>query len=100
MGRAWTAEDDARCERSRADGPTAQREPTELDELAFVDVLRGCLGYFVAVLLHRLRLAAPPARSLAREMEAARDSRALAEWIAAPMPDLPVEVEVAAITDG
>ncbi len=102
MARAWTSRDDQRWSYAINAASTALAgvvEPPDPPELRFRDIVAGSIHYFVAAVLHRLCLAAPPARSLSAAIEAARESRALAEWIAAPMADPPVEIEVPAAPD-
>lgn len=103
MARAWTSSDELRwsgainAASTALAGATATPDPPEL---RFRDIVAGSIRYLVAAVLHRLLLAARPPRSLVAEIEAARDSRAVAEWIAAPIEEPPLEVEVPAATDG
>ena len=64
-----------------------------MDRLLLRDVLVGTVVHLVAVLLHRLRIAAPPARSLGTEIKAATDARAFYAWLGEPMLDIPEQRE-------
>lgn len=87
MARAWTQKDEQRWRRLAKEAQTPQRDPAEPDDLLFRDVVAGCAAYLLAVVLNRLRLAAPPARSLAREIRAANDARAVQSWIWEPIAE-------------
>ena len=60
-----------------------------MDRLLLRDALVGTVVHLVAVLLHRLRIAAPPARSLGVEIKAATEARTFWNWLGEPMLDLP-----------
>jgi len=69
------------------------------DELLLRDVATGCILHVVAVLLYRLRLAAPSARTLSQDIKAATDARTFWEWLGEPMLDLPECVDETVATD-
>lgn len=98
MGRAWTPADEDRL-RSVECAATPALTETDVDDLFFRDVLAGTVVHLVAVLLYRLRIAAPPARSLSQAISAARDARTFWEWLAEPMVDLPEQFEATAQID-
>jgi len=98
MGRAWQPADEDRLRSVECAATPAQPE-ADLDDLLFRDVLAGTVVHLVAVLLYRLRLAAPSARTLSQEIKAATAARTFWEWLAEPMVDLPEQFEATAGTD-
>jgi hypothetical protein len=98
MGRVWTPADEDRL-RSVECAATPALTETDVDNLFFRDVLAGTVVHLVAVLLYRLSIAAPPARSLSQAISAARDARTFWEWLAEPMVDLPEQFEATAQID-
>jgi len=81
MGRLWTDADQARWQHVAHAADAQQCEDTETENLLRRDVVAGCIVHIVAVLLYRLRLAAPSARTLSQEIKAATDARTFWEWL-------------------
>jgi len=99
MGRAWTNADEERLHHVGGAAEPDQPEPVEPDALLLRDVVAGCIVHIVAVLLYRLRLAAPTARTLSQEIKAATAARTFWEWLGEPMLDVPECVDDTAATD-
>jgi hypothetical protein len=93
MGRAWKETDEERLQAGGHAASSGPPEAFEMGSLALRDVVAGTVVHLVAVLLYRLRIAAPPARSLSQSISAARDARTFLEWLAEPMVDLPEQFE-------
>ena len=100
MGRAWTDADEQRWQRFEDAADAQQCEATEPDAPLVRDVVAGCIVHTVAVLLCRLRLAAPSARTLSQEIKAATEARTFWDWLGESMVDLPEESEATVETDG
>ena len=95
MGRAWSEADQERWQHAENHAGPAHSEPDVPGDLLLRDVATGCILHVVAVLLYRLRLAAPSARTLSQEIKAATEARTFWEWLGEPMLDLP-EYEIVA----
>lgn len=99
MGRAWSDADQKRWNSVESATEGQQCEAIEPDDLLLRDVVAGCIVHIVAVLLYRLRLAAPPAHTLGMAIQAATDARSFWDWLAEPMVDLPDQLDAIAETD-